>query len=91
MKAKKLLKKETKRLLAKAKFNELKDSDFTVVGYQLDENFTTVLATHDNRTFLGHAKLNPTCDHYDVERGLVIALSRAIEKAVSEDDAVVVL
>jgi len=81
MKMKKFIRTETERLLAKDKFTNMADTGFSVTGYQLDENFTTVIATVNKVTYLGHAKRNPNCDTYDKRRGVTIAIARAIGAA----------
>lgn len=54
--------------------------DIVGVRYYHDGNFTAcVLSTeYPARTRVGFAKLNPSCDQYDRDRGREIAFARAL-------------
>ena len=85
MKTDKLIRKEAKRILRKPKYHGFVDS-IKIVGYQFDENFTTVVIQNGSAVYLGHAKCNPREDSYSKERGLSIALARAIDSAAAKEN-----
>ena len=80
-----VIREEANRILRKPKYSHFGD-DIKVVGYQFDENFTSVMVKRDKSLYLGHAKCNPRADSYDERRGLTIALARAIDSAVTNEN-----
>jgi len=82
---KKVLLQAVNTMEKKAKYKDM--PDFTIVSFDFVANYTFVTIGRKTKQYQGIAKRNPNCDNPDDNRGLVIALNRAIHRMLDKKDA----
>jgi len=81
---KKILLQAVHTMEKKAKYKDM--PDFTIVSFDHVANYTFVTIGRKTKQYQGVAKRNPNCDNPDGNRGLVIALNRAIHRMLDKKD-----
>ena len=81
---KKLFLDAAKHIKQKPKYEKL--DKFTIMDYDICDNFVIVSVSSNKKVFQGVAKRNPNCDEFNVVHGLNLALNRAILRLVDPKD-----